>query len=92
MEEATVIDIILTTFVLILLIWQRKNLIDFFKTTKIPLFFWGLFFLSLSGALTLVIEPLLHTPILRHFVYSTFSLFLFSGGLILKEVSMKGFH
>ncbi|MAU00105.1 MAG: hypothetical protein CL608_23440 [Anaerolineaceae bacterium] len=85
------IDIILASMIVVLLIWKRKSMVDFFLTTRLPLFFWGVLFFLISGVITYFIETLLTFPIVRHMTYSLFSLFLLTGAFLLKEVSSKGF-
>ena len=90
--ETSLIDIVLASIIVVMLIWKRKRLVDCFLATRLPLFFWGVLFLAISGVVTYFIEALLTFPVVRHMTYSLFSLFLLSGGFLLKEVSSKGFR
>ena len=90
--KTSLIDIIFACMTVVLLIWKRKSMIDFFLTTRLPLFIWGVLFLFISGVIIYFIETLLTVSIVRHITYSLLSLFLLSGGFLLKEVSSKGFR
>ncbi len=90
--ETSLIDILLASIIVVLLIWKRQSMVDFFLTTRPSLFFWGILFIFISSVPLFFIETLLTVPIVRHMAYSLITLFLLTGSFLLKEVSSKGFQ